>query len=226
MDKGWIALHRKLLDWEWWDDHNTTRIFIYLLLKANHKDKKWKGIPVKRGQLITGLSTLHKVTGISVQSIRTSLKRLKSTGEITDKSTNQYRLITICRYDDYQNIGNQVTSQVTGKPTINQQSTNNQLTTNNNVNNVNNVNNKYRGKKKDKKFKKPTVEEVKKYCEERGNTINAENFVDFYESKGWKVGKNSMKDWKAAVRTWERRGESTKKKKFNSENLDQYQNLF
>lgn len=57
---------------------------------------------------------------------------------------------------------------------------------------------------KEKKFKKPTLEEVKEYCKERNNNVNAEQFIDFYESNGWKVGKNSMKDWKASVRTWER----------------------
>lgn len=54
------------------------------------------------------------------------------------------------------------------------------------------------------RFKKPTLEEVKEYCLERQNGIDAENFIDFYESKGWLVGKNKMKDWKACIRTWER----------------------
>lgn len=53
-------------------------------------------------------------------------------------------------------------------------------------------------------FVKPTVEEVKAYCEERKNGINPNDFVDFYESKGWMVGKNKMVDWRATVRTWER----------------------
>ena len=56
-----------------------------------------------------------------------------------------------------------------------------------------------------KKFKKPTVNEVNAYCKERNNGISAEQFIDFYESKGWKIGNQPMKDWKAAVRTWERR---------------------
>jgi hypothetical protein len=55
------------------------------------------------------------------------------------------------------------------------------------------------------RFVKPTVAEVAEYCRERGNGINPESFVDFYESKGWKVGSNPMKDWKACVRTWEQR---------------------
>ena len=57
---------------------------------------------------------------------------------------------------------------------------------------------------KRKRFEKPTLSEIEQYCIERKNNINAEQFFDYYESNGWKVGKNSMKDWKAAVRTWER----------------------
>jgi len=63
-----------------------------------------------------------------------------------------------------------------------------------------------------KTFIKPTVEDVKNYCLERKNNINAETFIDFYESKGWKIGKNKMKDWKAAVRTWEKRQKPTMSK--------------
>ncbi|MCR9202897.1 MAG: hypothetical protein NXI04_29990 [Planctomycetaceae bacterium] len=55
-----------------------------------------------------------------------------------------------------------------------------------------------------KRFKPPTVEQVREYCQERGNSVDAEAWIDFYTSKGWMVGKNKMKDWKAAVRTWEK----------------------
>jgi len=61
------------------------------------------------------------------------------------------------------------------------------------------------------KFSKPTIEEIEKYCKERNNNINAEEFYDFYESKGWYVGKNKMKDWKSAVRNWERNNKIHKK---------------
>lgn len=57
---------------------------------------------------------------------------------------------------------------------------------------------------KQKKFVKPTLEEVQAYCQERGNSVDAHRWLDYYESNGWKVGKNPMKDWRAAVRTWER----------------------
>jgi hypothetical protein len=62
------------------------------------------------------------------------------------------------------------------------------------------------------RFKKPTIEEVTAYCKERKNNVDPERFIDFYESKGWKVGSVTMKDWKAAIRTWERREKSSKPK--------------
>lgn len=55
-----------------------------------------------------------------------------------------------------------------------------------------------------KRFTAPTLEDVKAYCEERKNNVDAERFIDYYTANGWKVGKNPMKDWKAAVRSWER----------------------
>lgn len=62
-------------------------------------------------------------------------------------------------------------------------------------------------KKTASRFTPPTVEEVQAYCDERGNGVNATRFVNYYESNGWKVGRNPMKDWKAAVRTWEKNDE-------------------
>ena len=59
-------------------------------------------------------------------------------------------------------------------------------------------------KKPPKRFMPPTLEQVREYCEERKNSVDAERFIDYYTSNGWKVGKNAMKDWRAAVRTWER----------------------
>ena len=71
--------------------------------------------------------------------------------------------------------------------------------------------------------KKPSVEEIKQYCLERNNGIDAEQFFDFYESKGWLVGKNKMKNWQAAVRTWEKRKQKTTTSKIDQQ-LDNYNN--
>lgn len=63
-----------------------------------------------------------------------------------------------------------------------------------------------------KRFTPPSLEEVEAYCRERGNSVDAERFIDYYTSNGWKVGKNTMKDWKAAVRTWEKSDKQTGRK--------------
>lgn len=73
--------------------------------------------------------------------------------------------------------------------------------------------------KKSKRFAKPTLDEVQAYCQERQNNVDPESFIDFYESNGWKVGKNPMKDWKASVRTWERRGTNRRQYKTRDERL-------
>ena len=69
---------------------------------------------------------------------------------------------------------------------------------------------------KRKRFEKPTLSQITQYCLERNNNVNAEQFFDYYESNGWKVGKNAMKDWKACVRTWERNGYDKPIKKKNN----------
>lgn len=85
----------------------------------------------------------------------------------------------------------------------------------NNTSFNNTFNNTYEESRRSQKFVKPTVDEIKAYCEERNNGIDAQQFYDFYESKGWMIGKTKMKDWKASVRTWEHRskiwGQDSKK---------------
>ena len=99
---GWIKIHRKMVDWEWYHDINTKTLFLHLLLTANHDSKKWQGYLIERGQKITSINHLSSETNLSPQQVRTSLKKLKSTNEITIKTTNKNTLITILKYSDYQ----------------------------------------------------------------------------------------------------------------------------
>ena len=86
-----------------------------------------------------------------------------------------------------------------------------EICTENNIN-INNINNNKKENIKRKKFEKPSIEEIDAYCKERNNGINANAFYDFYQSKDWMVGKNKMADWRACVRTWEKRQRPTTKK--------------
>lgn len=138
MNNGWVKLHRKFTDWEWFNISEMVHLFIYLVLNANHEDNIWRGVLIKRGQILTGLNSLHQKTKISNQTLRTCLKRLEKTQEINIQSTNQYSIITICKYDDYQ-IEQQTTNKRPNKRlTSDQQTTNKQLTTNKNDKNVKN----------------------------------------------------------------------------------------
>ncbi len=129
MDNSYIKLYRGLLDWEWFSDSKTLHLFIYILLKANFTDGKWKGVDVKRGQIITGRKKLSLATGISEMSIRTCLDKLCTTNEITIQSTNDFSLITIVKYEVYQSFDKPSTSKLTSKPSNEQPTTNQQVTT-------------------------------------------------------------------------------------------------
>lgn len=110
-----IKIYRKLLDWEWYTDVNTTKLFLHCLLRANWKDGSWHGHEYKRGQFITSLPQLARETGLTVRQIRTALNHLKSTGEVTDKIYSKFRVITVVSYDQFQTSDRQNDSQVTGK---------------------------------------------------------------------------------------------------------------
>ena len=121
---GWIKLHRKMLEWEWYDDLPTFRLFTHLLLTVNFEKKRWRGIEVNPGQIVTGRKSLSEETGLTEMQIRTALNKLKSTNEITIKTTKHYSVITIVSWFDYQDNDQQINQQATNKqPTSNQQVT-------------------------------------------------------------------------------------------------------
>lgn len=132
--QGYIQLHRKLLDWEWYTNIPTKTLFIHLLLKANHKDGNWRGIPIKRGQHLTSIKTLSDETGLSIKQIRNSIKNLEKTKELGKQTASLYTLLSVLNYDIYQTEGKQRANEGQGRGK--------RRATNNNDNN-NNTDNKY-----------------------------------------------------------------------------------
>lgn len=124
MNAGFILLYRQITEWEWYQNPNTFRLFLHILLKANFTDGRFEGREVKRGQLLTSLPKLSVQTKLSIQQVRTALKHLISTGEITDEGTAQYRIITVCKYDLYQCDNRLINSQSTDE----QQTSNRRVT--------------------------------------------------------------------------------------------------
>ncbi len=167
---GWIKIQRALKEWEWYGDSYMVHLLIHMVLSANHEDKVWRGVKINRGQFISSRDKIAQDTGISPQSVRTCLERLKSTSEIRTLATSQFTLYTVVNYDKYQTkdkgSNQQSTSKLTnGQPAINQQST----TTKNEKNYKN-----YKEKSVDTREEKMLFEdlpEIKEVAPKRENEI-------------------------------------------------------
>lgn len=193
---GYAQVPRSLLESDWSNEPETFLVLLRLIIMANFKETDWRGIHLMPGEIITSLESLSSQSGLSVRKIRTSLNRLKTTGYLTCEATNRYTRIFLTDKAFFQGYSNKSDMQ-------NDTRTDNQSTC------------KRQQRKNDKKidvarapssrrFTPPTVEEVTAYCHERGNNVNAQRLVDFYEASGWMRGKSPIRDWKACVRTWER----------------------
>lgn len=129
LDNGFITLDRKILKWEWYDDPNTFRLFLHLLLTVNWSDQKWHGETIQRGSRVTSYQKLADELKLTVQQVRTAIEHLESTKEITRKSTSKYQIITVVNYGKYQDL-NVESNKVSNKQiTSKQQASNKQVTT-------------------------------------------------------------------------------------------------
>lgn len=102
--EGWIKLHRKLVDWEWYDEPNTKIVFIDLLLNANHKEGSWRGEKIPRGGLVTSVNSIAERNKLSIKQVRTALSHLQKTGEIGKQRANGNTLIIVLNYERYQDF--------------------------------------------------------------------------------------------------------------------------
>lgn len=207
-NNGWVKLHRKMLrNPIVCKDAAHLAVWVYLLLNATHEDYPYlfegKKVILQPGQLVTGRKKLAAELDLSESKVHRILKDFEIEQQIEQQTKAHGRLISITNWQQYQMCEQQTEQQVNNKRTTSEQQVNTKQ--------------EYKEHKKDKKniyraFKKPSLEEVTAYCSERGNSIDPQKFIDYYDSNGWMVGKNHMKDWKAAIRNWERRnGDNVKK---------------
>jgi hypothetical protein len=151
---------------------------------------------------------LAHVFDVSESTIVDRVVELKSKGYIqTTNRKNEKGRFTACSWDVFETPHTEKTAygknRTREKPHTEKTALgNSDPIRNNNIKELSNI--KEISKEKKDIFRKPTFEEVSAYCQERNNGIDPEQFIDYYESKGWMIGKNKMKDWKASVRTWER----------------------
>jgi len=230
---GWIKLHRKIIVSDIYQMPPLyLRVFLRLLIEANHQDNeipyREKGQSVvgkkliKRGERLTSVRDICKWVAWyergclkepnpkTIQNILDWLEEnnmIEIYGAKGNRKETHYKIVN---YDIYQDKDS---DKVTEKKQLgNSLETEKKQSLETNKNDKNEKNIYKEGEKpraKSIRFVPPSIEEVKEYCKQRNNNVNAEQFIDFYESKGWMVGKNKMKDWKAAVRTWEKRDAPT-----------------
>lgn len=205
-DSGWIKLHRSIMDhWLWQDKpFSKGQAMIDLILCGNYKDQKilvdGSLRNIERGNIITSVRKLCDRWGWSNTKVRRFLKMLENDGMITVKSDSKKTVINVVNYSVYQGFDYEKTTQKRQRS----DTKTSQKHTNKKVKKVKN-NNKYNNIRACACMP-PTYEQVSRYCEQRKNHIDAKRFVDYYESRDWMMGNAKMKNWKAAVRYWERSG--------------------
>lgn len=189
---SYIKLNRKMLTWGWKDVPEVVALWIHILLRANYTANQWHGEMFEEGTFPTSISKLAEETGLTTKQVRICLEKLQKTGEIQVESNHRYSKIIVAKWSDYQVEDGEQTDKDGAKSGQTQGKDRATLKEIKEINNKKNI------------YIRPSLDEVKAYCLERGNSVDPQRWFDYYTSNGWKVGKNPMKDWKACVRTWER----------------------
>lgn len=213
---NYIKLHRSLLEWEWFQDDKTLVVFLYLLLRANWKPNRWRGIPIDRGQTLENLAGIADATGLSVRSVRTALKHLKSTGEVTEKLTRYGRLINVVNYAKYQDVpllsDKESDKQTDNEVTRNRQGSDKEVTT---LEEGKERKNSKKERIESKTHTPPTIFEVREFFFNEGYDSDPEDFYQYNEARKWKDKAGNIVDWKVKASDWERH-----EKKFSSSQSD------
>lgn len=189
---GYIKLFRKLIRWGWYQDSVVKSLFLHCLLIASFRDFNWMDQRLNAGQFVTSYKRLAEDLGFSVQQIRTALKKLESTGEITSTSTNKFTVITIVNWENYQSDEDTPNTQG-NKPITNEQQTNNKQITNEQQHRKNIKKNKKIKKRENTRTREtPSEEVIIEFC----NDINVPEFIgrkffDYYQRLGWMTNRGT-----------------------------------
>ena len=100
---GYLKLFRQIVNWQWYKDAGVFRVFLHCLLRANYVSKNWRGMNIPTGSFVTSYQNLASEIGMSVQNVRTAVKKLVKTGNLSIDSNNRYTIITVNHYSVYQN---------------------------------------------------------------------------------------------------------------------------
>lgn len=206
MEQGWVSLHRQIRDHWLWEDKPFSKgqAWVDMILRANHEKRKVcfenSIIEIPTGGFLSSETALAEAWGWSRKKTHSFIDVLTKDGMLGTKRSGKGTVFYLINYSNFS------IHETEKEPEKNRTGTDEEpmRNTNNNVNNDNTENNIINMGRKSK-FSPPTVDQIKAYCLERNNHVDAERFVDYYSANGWVQGKGKpIKDWKACVRTWER----------------------
>ena len=199
-NNGFFVIHRQIKDWRWWHNNTARGIWFYLLAEANWKDGWFMGERVPRGSLATSTASLAEQTGVSESTVRRWLKKFENDGQITRQATNRFTIINITNYRAFQDIpDDRVNEQMT-------EQVNNQVTEQVNHNRTKKQSNKETKKQYLSLRARPGREEVESYIFEKNLSVNADDFLLYYNENGWTGSDGEpLKSWKSALISWNKK---------------------
>lgn len=216
MNEGFIKIYRSMLEWEWYQDEHTARLFFHLLLKANWKPNRWRGLEIGRGQTLETVRGLAKDLNMSVRSVRTALFHLKSTHEVTWETTQYGMLINVINYAKYQDslemTDTQIDTQNDTRPTQERHTSDTRPTL---LEEGKEIKNSKKERIESKTHTPPTIFEVREFFFNEGYDSDPEDFYQYNEARKWKDKAGNIVDWKVKASDWERH-----EKKFSSSQSD------
>lgn len=192
-DRTYIKIFHKMLDWGWYGDTNTFRVFMHILLRANYRESEYLGHKIGAGECVFGRKEWAKKLGLSEQQVRTAISHLRATNEITTRATNRFTIITVVNWESWQIEEGKATKRATNKQPPSQPTSNQQATTS-----------------KESKITTtiPTIYMVREYVKENGLLIDPDYFHKYYETAGWVDAKGKpIKNWKLKALNWSKKEE-------------------
>jgi hypothetical protein len=213
MNKGYVMLARQIVDSAIFGKPAVwLKIFIFLLIQAQHETYK----KLKRGQCYTTYAVISEVCGATRNEIDHAIRFMKKAQMLATQKATRGMVVTIRKYDTYQSINHYKSDsksdrKATRPPVCGDTEATQKRHDKGRMEECNNVKNEKKG---NGRFTPPSLEDIKSLIQERGYTVDPNSFLNFYESKGWMVGRNKMKDWRAALAGWESRdnGKAPKRK--------------
>lgn len=219
---GWVKLFRSVLEDPLLNkDPEYLALWVHLLCNAAFEPTPAllgrDRIILQPGQLTTGRKQLSVNSGISESKVERALTAFENAQLIEQRTTSRNRLISIVSWSEYSASEQQSERQSNNERTAVGQQPN----TLEEFKNVRNEESRKSERPRKPPFVPPAVEEVRSYCQERENAVDPERFVDYYTANGWVVGKTPMRDWKAAVRTWEKNNKKDGEQSVQNTGADQ-----